>query len=283
MMKQAKRFLVLLVVFCLTVVVGTFGSAGGVEAQDVLQAGDGLVTAAFSYQGELQDAAGPVTDNCDFQFSLWGAESDGSQVGDVQTVAGLAVTGGQFSARLNDAGQFGAGAFTGDARWLQIAVRCPAGAETFGTLSPRQPVTAVPYALYALNGSQGLKGDTGAPGVGFRTDCATDQIAKWDGSAWVCAVDQSAALEARVAALEALLVHLTRSGNDLTISGANLHIVNGLDNTETSNGLGNLIIGYNEERTDGPNVRSGSHTLVVGKENNFSGYRGNGRWLQKHH
>src|SRR6266699_1084609 len=39
------------------------------------------------------------------------------------------------------------------------------------------------------------------------------------------------ALQKRVAALESLLWHFRRSGNDVFITGANLHIVNGLGAT----------------------------------------------------
>ncbi len=75
----------------------------------------------------------------------------------------------------------------------------------------------------------------------------------------------------RTESLESLLVHFSRDGNDIMINGANLHIVNGTGSTYFSpNGLGNVIIGYNENREDDPNVRSGSHMLVVGKENNYT-------------
>jgi trimeric autotransporter adhesin len=79
----------------------------------------------------------------------------------------------------------------------------------------------------------------------------------------------------RLAAVESLLVHFSRSGNEITISGANLHIVNGMGSTETTNSLGNLVIGYNELR--GPeytDTRTGSHMLVIGKWNNFSSFGG---------
>ena len=36
------------------------------------------------------------------------------------------------------------------------------------------------------------------------------------------------------------------TSNDVVDTGANLCIVNGLGTTETTNGLGNLIVGYNE-------------------------------------
>jgi hypothetical protein len=39
------------------------------------------------------------------------------------------------------------------------------------------------------------------------------------------------------------------------------------------NGLGNVVIGYNEPRGAGDD-RSGSHNLVIGSQNNFSSYGG---------
>ena len=72
------------------------------------------------------------------------------------------------------------------------------------------------------------------------------------------------------------LQHFSRVGDDIYITGANLHIVNGTGNTATTNGVGNLIVGYNEERNfpGAVNDRTGSHMLVVGKENNYSSYGG---------
>src|SRR5688500_14744950 len=72
----------------------------------------------------------------------------------------------------------------------------------------------------------------------------------------------------QIAALANKLIHVTRVGNSLVIRGANLHIVNGLDQTESVNGLGNLIVGYNEVRETG-DLRTGSHNLVVGVRQNF--------------
>ena len=45
-------------------------------------------------------------------------------------------------------------------------------------------------------------------------------------------------------------------------TGVNVQIVNGLDDTETINGAGNLIVGYNEPPNDAD--RTGSHNLVGG-------------------
>src|SRR5262245_48136418 len=73
-------------------------------------------------------------------------------------------------------------------------------------------------------------------------------------------------LAKRLAALEYKLKYVTGGVNEVVITGANLRIVNGLGSTETTNGLGNLIIGYNELRNDpgSADVRTGSHNIVTG-------------------
>ena len=58
-------------------------------------------------------------------------------------------------------------------------------------------------------------------------------------------------------------------GPNITFHGANVHIVNGLGATQLMNGLGNLIIGYDEFEV--PNTlfpaggRTGSHSVILGK------------------
>ncbi len=94
-------------------------------------------------------------------------------------------------------------------------------------------------------------------------------------------------LAQRVAALEDLLKHFSREDNEVFLTGANLHLVNGLGSTDCTdeereeipdcpNGLGNLIVGYNELRNnpDFPDVRTGSHNVVVGQQHNFSRFGG---------
>lgn len=84
-----------------------------------------------------------------------------------------------------------------------------------------------------------------------------------------------AGLQSQITALATLLQHFSRSGNDISITGANLWIKSGSGTTDgTVNGLGNLIVGYNDARALGGDVRTGSHNLVVGMEQNFSGYGG---------
>ncbi|WP_322512443.1 tail fiber domain-containing protein [Chloroflexus sp.] len=112
---------------------------------------------AFTYQGRLTGGGALVNGNCDFQFSLFNAAAGGTQIGSAQTKSAVNVSSGFFTIPdLN----FGAGAFDGQARWLEIAVRCPAGSGSFTTLNPRQTLTPVPYALHAAN-AWALGGNSG--------------------------------------------------------------------------------------------------------------------------
>ena len=132
---------------------------------------------AFSYQGQLATADGPVNGNCDFEFSLWTAETGGTQIG-TDSAAGLAVSGGLFTAELD----FGAGAFDGGARWLEVTVDCGDGPATL----PPQQLTASPYSLTSLSttGLQGRPVSEAAP--------ATGEVLAWDGSEWAPAPDADA-------------------------------------------------------------------------------------------
>jgi hypothetical protein len=96
--------------------------------------------------------------------------------------------------------------------------------------------------------------------------------------------EDPAGLAHRVSRLEAVVTQLeTKLGCiqtvdtfDVIFSGCNVHIRNGMGGTETQNGLGNLIIGYNERyENDRPHVvRNGSHNLVVGPRHEYTGMGG---------
>lgn len=92
-------------------------------------------------------------------------------------------------------------------------------------------------------------------------------------------------------------VSVDTATSTVLFSGANVQIVNGMGSTDTLNGLGNLIVGYNEPRgsdnaicSDGEydnkedceyhvevwavNHKSGSHNIVGGEGNAYSSYGG---------
>jgi len=192
-------------------------AAGLAQAQGPQPAGGAGVQAAlgtaFTYQGQLKQDGNPVNDTCDFQFTLYDAASGGTSLG-TQTRTGVSVSNGYFTIPDLD---FGAGAFQGDARWLQIAVRCPAGSGDYTILSPRQALTAAPYALFSKAAPwSGLSGvpagfadnvdndTTYTAGTGLLLSggqfslsptyrlpqgCTNGQMAVWDaaGSIWTCA------------------------------------------------------------------------------------------------
>lgn len=99
---------------------------------------------AFTYQGRLIDNGTPADGVYDLEFSLY-SEAGLLVAGPVQR-AGQQVTNGLFTATVD----FGSNVFDGNACLLEIGVR-RTGSGSFSPLTPRQPITAMPYALFALN------------------------------------------------------------------------------------------------------------------------------------
>ena len=108
--------------------------------------GPGNADNTFSYQGQLKFNGVPYDGICDFQFNLYDAATAGNNKG-MTSVPNLAVSRGLFTTWLNYS-------FTGQRIWLEIAVRCPASSGAYTTLSPRQLITAAPYAMSLLPGSE---------------------------------------------------------------------------------------------------------------------------------
>ena len=122
----------------------------GQEAPDAHlrpDAADVALSTAFSYQGRLQRNGTPYSGPCDLQFSLWDAAAAGNQKGSPLSFNALNVGDGLFTASLDFGNQF-----PGEARWLETAVKCT-GDAALVTLAPRQPLTAVPYAIGLLPGT----------------------------------------------------------------------------------------------------------------------------------
>jgi trimeric autotransporter adhesin len=102
-----------------------------------------------------------------------------------------------------------------------------------------------------------------------------------------------AALQAAITALDETVQpffsYVTVEGTDVIFTGANLHLRNGLGATNGNpleplwqydpavtavNGLGNLIIGYNEIDSFSGAERTGSHNLVIGPANDYTSFAG---------
>lgn len=115
--------------------------------------------APFTFQGRLQEDGAPANGRYDIQAALFSSPADGLPLGGIlNTNLAVEVVDGHFSTQFD----FGLDAFQGDGRFLELAVRA-SGSETFTPLTPRQALTATPYALFAMTPA-GPKGDAGPVG-----------------------------------------------------------------------------------------------------------------------
>jgi hypothetical protein len=102
-------------------------------------------SSVFTYQGRLIDDTLPSTGVYDFQFGLFDALTDGTEVIAAIDRLNVQVTDGAFTVLLD----FGFSSFTGQDRFLEIRVR-QLGEIDFRRLTPRQQITAAPHALYSF-------------------------------------------------------------------------------------------------------------------------------------
>lgn len=104
---------------------------------------------AFTYQGQLKDGGSAADGVFDFRFRPYDAPVGGAQVGSESCADNVSVVDGVFLVAVDF------GTFTAEERFLEIDVRADTGLncqnhpQDWVTLSPRQPLTATPYALFA--------------------------------------------------------------------------------------------------------------------------------------
>jgi hypothetical protein len=104
---------------------------------------------AFTYQGELTSGNGAANGNYDFIFSLYNVPTNGTALATVNNITNVFVTNGYFIASIDFGPTIDAGSF-----WLDIQVRSHNGGVEephFNELTPRQPITPAPQAIYAEN------------------------------------------------------------------------------------------------------------------------------------
>jgi hypothetical protein len=122
-----------LILFCTLIVLMIGGNqAAGVSAGN----------SAFTYEGYLAEDGNPADGIYDFQFTLYGASNGGNQIGNVITLEDIAVDNGLFSVSLD----FGAGAFTGEPRWLEVGAR---PGNSTGQYTPHLPLHALGSAPWS--------------------------------------------------------------------------------------------------------------------------------------
>jgi hypothetical protein len=103
---------------------------------------------AFNYQGRLNDGGTQANGSYDLRFAVYDAVTNGIRISGLLTNSAVAVSNGLFSVNLD----FGAGVFTGNNAWLDLGVRA-VGVTNFTSLSPRQPILPVPYAMFSTTAS----------------------------------------------------------------------------------------------------------------------------------
>ena len=101
------------------------------------------VGSQFSYQGELKESGSTADGQYDFQFKLYDAEANGTQVQSTEFRDDVDVEEGLFKVDLD----FSDLPFFGEDRWLQIEVRDGSSNGAFTVLTPRQRINAVPYSI----------------------------------------------------------------------------------------------------------------------------------------
>ena len=106
-------------------------------------------TTAFTFQGRLNDTGVPASGSYDLQLKLYDTAvlGTGTQVGATVTFSAVPVTNGAFSVQPD----FTANAFSGADRFVEVGVKLAGSAAAFNLLSPRQPITSVPYAIRGVS------------------------------------------------------------------------------------------------------------------------------------
>lgn len=95
---------------------------------------------SITYQGQLRQSGEPFTGTANLQFSLFPQLSGGSQIGSPQNRQNWPIESGLFQVELD----YDPADFDGGDRYLEIRVNG-------SPLSPRQKLTAAPYALLAAS------------------------------------------------------------------------------------------------------------------------------------
>ena len=230
-------------------------------------AGAQPITGAFNFQGELASGGTPAAGLHDMRFRLFDAASGGAQVGSVLCADNVQVAAGRFVTTLD----FGANAFAGQRRFLEIDVRSDSGLNCannagFTTLGPRIEVGATPYATFAptAGAAQTAASATNA------TNAASlnGQPASFYNSAsnLSAGVLADARLSTNVPRLNAATSAFTGGVSATTLTGTHVGDGTGVTNLNASNvasgTLADARLSANVPRLNAANVFSGAMTAA---------------------
>ncbi|VAW48230.1 hypothetical protein MNBD_GAMMA03-1463 [hydrothermal vent metagenome] len=201
--------------------------------------------AIVTYQGFLKTNGVPVNATVDFVVNYHGEEVVGPPI-QSETFNAITVADGLFTLQLGSTSLiFPLEAMFGVSPdiWVELIVNGE-------TQSPMQKISMSPYAVNSLS----LDGR--------------------EASEYALST-QITALINRINELENKTQFIDVVGTDMKITGANLNILSGSGATDGAiNGLGNLVVGYNEPIVGVETLRSGSHNIIVGSEHSYSNYGG---------
>jgi hypothetical protein len=181
----------------------------------------------FRYTGFLTENGNPANGNYDFEAALNDAEFGGNQVGQVQNLQNVPAVNGVFQFLVN----FGS-VFEGTKLWLGLRVK-PSNGNNWTIMSPRQLLTATPYALFAPTaGSVTNRGVTGP-----MVQDATLTALKIAGGEVVKSLN---GLHDDVKLLAGTDISIAKQGNDLEIS-----VTGGSGSSWSLSGNGGTTAGLN--------------------------------------
>jgi hypothetical protein len=179
----------------------------------------------------LNNNGTPASGSYDVEFTLYATNLAGSPVADPINNSPVTASNGLFVVTLD----FGAGVFTGPARWLEIGARSNTVAVAFTTLSPRQQLTPALYAIMA-NSASNLLGALPAAQLS-----GTIPLAQLPGA--VLTNNESSVTLANLTLNGALNFPATTAGPDIIHSGSALLLYSdGNGNFFSGQGAGNLTM-----------------------------------------
>ncbi len=241
------------------------------------------VPAGVGFSGWLASPSGePYKGEADLVVGVF-ANAEGGEPIEEFTFTDVDVDEGRFSITLESQN---AALWDGSTRWFEVTVEGE-------VLSPRTAIVSTPYALragIATHLTDTAKADLLAE-ADMQLTATKTQLADAE-TKLTSAEARILALEERLAGIDTKLASMRVEGTDVFFEGVNVHIRDGSgatyvmgaplpDSAEDvvtpadGSGLGNLIIGYNEDiSNDDPDLRSGQHNLVVGSGHSYTSVAG---------